>query len=451
MTLLDESLAGPETDEAGAEVLQVGAVFETMPFTRRHLIAGFALFFLIAIDAWQMMIIVYTSPLIAADFKLNPEQIGSLIGAMFIGVAIGAFVWGPVCGRLGRRRSILWSLVLYGALSLLGSFSPNLIILYIARLVAGFAMAGVMVTTFPLFEELLPVPVRGKYTVYLAAGWPIGVLLALGVAVLFRSSGWRMVLAVSSLVAFWSLVIKLWVPESPYWLAGVGRQQEARAVISRLSIGRVTIPATRALAVDEVAASSIFDVFKAGLLRISVLQIAVNFTLNWGYWGLQTWLPTLLQQRGFSLPQSYGFIAISALCMIPGYLAASYLTGRYGRKWIMVGFVSASALAGFGFANAPSHFLLYVCNFLLSFFSLGAAGIWNTWNGEFYPTKVRVSGYSWGLVAGRLANIAAPSVIGFLVAGSSSFNSTTTFINTFLFATVALVLFLPETEGHDLH
>jgi putative MFS transporter len=450
MTLLSEIPVEHKAADGVAGALQVGVIFETMPFTSRHFLAGVALFFLMAIDAWEMMILVYTSPLIAADFKLNPVQIGSLIGAMFIGIGLGAFIWAPICARLGRRHSILWSLVLYGVLSLLSAFSPNFSVLYVARFVAGLAVAGVMVTTFPLFEELLPVPVRGKYAVYLAAGWPIGMLLALGATVLFSPFGWRVVLGVSSLAALWSLVIKLWVPESPYWLASVGRQQEAKTIISRLSSGSVIIPAERALAVQEVAAGSIFEVFKAGMLRITLVQIAVNFTFNWGYWGLQTWLPELLQQRGFNLPQSYGFIAVSALCMIPGYVAASYLTGRYGRKWIMISFVGASAFAGFGFANAPSHFLLYACNFLMVFFSLGAAGIWNTWTGELYPTKVRVVGYSWGLTAGRVASIAAPSVIGFLVARSSSFNATTMFISAFLFVTAALVFFLPETEGHDL-
>ena len=450
MTLLKEIPAELKAAEGAARALQVGAIFETMPFTSRHFLAGVALFFLMAIDAWEMMIIVYTSPLIAAEFKLSPVQIGSLIGAMFIGIGLGAFMWAPICARLGRQRSIIWSLVLYGVLTLLSAFSPNFSALYVARLAAGFAVAGVMVTTFPLFEELLPVPVRGKYSVYLSAGWPIGMLLALGATVLFSPSGWRVVLGVSSLAALWSLVIKLWVPESPYWLAGVERQQEARTIISRLSDGRVIIPAEQALAVQGVAEGSIFEVFKAGMLRITLVQIAVNFTFNWGYWGLQTWLPALLQQRGFNLPQSYGFIAISALCMIPGYVAASFLTGRYGRKWIMIGFVSASAFAGFGFANAPSHFLLYVCNFLMAFFSLGAAGIWNTWTGELYPTKSRVVGYSWGLTAGRVASIAAPSVIGLLVARSSSFNATTMFISAFLFVTSALVFLLPETEGQDL-
>lgn len=450
MVLLGERRPAPMA--AGSPgALQVGAIFETMPLTGKHLLSGVALFFLLAIDAWEMMIIVYTAPLIATDLKLGPAQLGSLIGSMFIGIGVGTFLWGPISERLGRRRTILCSLVLYGVLSLLSAFSPNFAILYASRLLTGLALAGVMVTTFPLFEELLPVRARGKYAVYLGAGWPIGMLLAVGATLLLSPYGWRVVLGVSSLAALWSLVIRLWVPESPYWLAGVGRQAQAKAVITRMSSGLVVIPEAQELAVEEVAAGSVFEVFRSGLLRITILQIIVNFTFSWGYWGLQTWLPSLLAQRGFNLPQSYGFIAISALCMIPGYVAASQLTARYGRKWVMIAFVSASALAGFGFANALTHSWLYIFNFLLAFFSMGAWGIWDTWSAEFYPTKVRVVGYGWGLTAGRVANTAAPSVIGFLVAGASSFNSTVTFISAFLVMTAILVYYLPETEGHDLH
>jgi putative MFS transporter len=430
--------------------LQVGTLFETMPLTSRHLLAGVALFFLVALDAWEMMIVVYTGPLIATDFKLSPGQLGSLMGSMFVGIGLGAFVWGPISDRIGRQRCIVLSLVLYGVLSAFSALSPGFYTLYAARMVAGFALAGVMVSTFPLFEELLPVSVRGKLSVYLSVGWPIGMLLALGTTVLFSKLGWRVVLGVSSLAAFWSLVIRFWVPESPYWLVGVGREREAKAIISHLSRGRLIVLAAQKLTVEKGAAGSIFEIFKADMLQITLLQLAVNFAFNWGYWGLQTWLPALLQQRGFSLPESYGFIATSAVCMIPGYVAASYFTGRYGRKWVMFAFVGASALAGFAFANASSHLLLYVFNFVLAIFSMGASGIWNTWSAEFYPTRVRVVGYGWGLTAGRLASIAAPSVIGFVIASLSSFNATVMFINAFLFVTALLVLFLPETEGHDL-
>ncbi len=136
--------------------------------------------------------------------------------------------------------------------------------------------------------------------------------------------------------------------------------------------------------------------------------------------------------------------------MIPGYMAASWLTGRFGRKWVVVSFVLAAALAGYGFANAPSQMALYACNFLLAFFSLGAWGVWDTWMAEFYPTRIRVFGYSLGIVSQRAANTIAPSVVGALIAHSSSFNLTATFINGFLVGTAALAIYLPEAEGRDL-
>ena len=69
---------------------QVGDVFRTVPLTREHLKSCLALFFVFAIEAWEMMIIVYTSPLIANDFGLDTIAVGNLIGAMFIGMLLGS-------------------------------------------------------------------------------------------------------------------------------------------------------------------------------------------------------------------------------------------------------------------------------------------------------------------------------------------------------------------------
>ncbi len=212
----------------------------------------------------------------------------------------------------------------------------------------------------------------------------------------------------------------------------------------------MSIPEDCELQVDRTVSGHQRELFSRALLKVSLLQITVNFTFSWGYWGLQTWLPTLLQQRGLSLPQSYGFIALSALCMIPGYMAASYLTGRFGRKKVIVAFISASVLAGYGFANAQTLEMLYLSNFALAFFSLGAWGVWGTWIGELYPTALRTVGYGWAIFAQRVANVLAPSLIGALIAYGSSFNLTTTIINAFLLVTVILAAFMPETEGQAL-
>lgn len=430
--------------------IQVGKVFETLPLTREHLKGCLALFFVFVIEAWEMMIIVYSSPLISRDFNLGPVAIGNLIGAIFVGMGIGSIFWGPLSERLGRKKSVIWSLVMYGVVSTASAFSPDYAVLYALRLVSGIVAAGMLVVTFPYFEELLPVHKRGPFTVYLAAGWPIGMMLAVGATIWLMPFGWRWVIGVSSVAACWALVVARWVPESPYWLAAAGRQEEARAAIARLSRGALSISPQQTLTVEAVVRSVWRDIFAGRTLIMTILQVCINFTFAWGYWGLQTWLPTLLQQRGLSLPQSYGFIAISALCMIPGYISASFLTGRFGRKKVMIAYVALSAVAGYVFANAQTQGALYFSNFALAFFSLGAWGVWDTWVGEMYATRLRTIGYSWAIFAQRVANFAAPAFIGFLVARGSSFNMTTTFINLFLVVTVLLALLLPETEGKEL-
>lgn len=429
---------------------QVGDVFRDVPLTREHLKCCLALFFVFAIEAWEMMIIVYTAPLIAKDFSLDALAVGHLIGAMFIGMLLGSLVWGKLAERIGRKGAVVWSLASYGVVSLASAFAPDYASLYALRLLSGVAAVGMMVVTFAHYQELLPVRHRGALTVYLASGWPIGMLLALGATVWLMPYGWRTIIVVSSLGGLWALVVARWVPESPYWLASVNRQPQARTVITQLSRGTVQVPEDCLLQVDQTTLGRQRELFSPALFRISALQILVNFTFSWGYWGLQTWLPTLLQQRGLSLPQSYGFIALSALCMIPGYMAASWLTHRYGRKHVIIGFISASVLAGYGFANAQSLEMLYLSNFALAFFSLGAWGVWGTWIAELYPTPLRTIGYGWAIFAQRVANILAPSLIGALVAYGASFNMTTTFINAFMLVTVLLALFIPETEGKAL-
>ena len=429
---------------------QVGDVFRTVPLTREHLKSCLALFFVFAIEAWEMMIIVYTSPLIANDFGLDTIAVGNLIGAMFIGMLLGSLAWGKVAERIGRKRAILLSLATYGVISLASAFAPDYVTLYSLRLLSGVAAVGMMVVTFAHFQELLPLRYRGALSVYLAAGWPVGMLLALGATVWLLPWGWRAIIVLSSMGSLWALVVAYWVPESPYWLAGAGKQTQARAVIARLSRGAVQVPEHCRLHIDQTSRGHQRELFKAALCKVSVLQIAVNFTFSWGYWGLQTWLPTLLQQRGLNLPQSYGFIALSALCMIPGYMAASWLTHRLGRKKVIIAFISASVVAGYAFANVQSLEMLYLSNFALAFFSLGAWGVWGTWIAELYPTPLRTIGYGWAVFAQRVANILAPSIIGVLVAYGSSFNLTTTLINGFMLVTVLLVVFIPETQGKAL-
>lgn len=431
-----------------AAAKSVGQWFVDMPLTRTHWIAGLTLFMAFVIESWEMMIIIFSSGAIGTDFDLDTGQVGSLIGAMFLGMIPGALLWGKLTGSLGRKQCMIWSIGLYGLFPLMSAFAPSFEALWAIRFVCGIVLSGALVVTFPYFEELVPVMVRGRATVYLSAGWPLGVLVAIAVTVLFMDLGWRWVIGFSSIVALWSIVIYRFVPESPYWLAEKGRTEEANRAINKLAEGRLS--ATTMPSEDPAGSSMAFmNIFRGSNLRLTVVQSVINFCFSWGYWGLASWMPTLLAKRGLSAPEGLGFIAISALFMFPGYISASYLTGKFGRKKIMLLYVFISAIAGFGFAKSETISEMYVWNFTLSFFSLGAWGVWNTWLGEIYDTRTRGAGTAWGVSAQRVANAVAPVVIGAMLA-TSSFMQTVTFISMFLAITFFSATLLPETEGHTL-
>ncbi|MFF1593960.1 MFS transporter [Streptomyces sp. NPDC058286] len=438
---------GPEP-QAGAIARPVGFWFENMPLRRAHLLAALALFMAFVIESWEQLALVYVSGDLGDAFGIDAGRIGWVLSAVALGMIPGSLVWGPVSDRIGRRAVCLWSLAAYGVIALASALSPNFAVLMVARFLSGLALAGIYTVTFPYFLELLPTRTRGRAAVYLSIGWPIGVLLAVGATQLLGDMGWHVVAIASALAGLWVFAIRAWVPESPYWLAQRGRHDEAAAVLRRL--GADVPQGTVFEAVEPERAGRPIELFRGQLFKTTVLMLVVNFAFNWGYWGLQTWLPTLLQDKGLSMSASLGFVALSAVFMIPGYVSASYLTGRFGRKKIFLPYVALAAVAGIGFAYSDSLTEMYIANFALSFFSLGAWGVWNTWNGEFYPTALRATGYSWATAAQLGATSLAPSVVGFLLARATGYSSTILFIMAFLAVALVFAAPLPETEGHDL-
>ncbi|MEM8696417.1 MAG: MFS transporter [Pseudomonadota bacterium] len=436
------------TAAQAGDIEGAGYWFEQMPLTRAHWFAGMVIFITFVIEAWEMLILILSAGAIGDEFGLDAGEIGMLISAIFLGMIPGSLIWGKLSTVLGRRNCLVLSIGLYAIFPVISALAPSYEFLWWTRFFAGVVLSGALVVSFPLFMELLPVNVRGRATVLLSAGWPVGTLVAVGVTALFADMGWRIVLGFSASAALWAMAIYMFVPESAYWLAERGRSKDAADTVSRLAAGAVRpdrIGKTPGL--DEEM--PFFDIFRGPIFPITLLSTIVNFCFAWGYWGMTSWLPELLSTRGLSAGEGLSFIALSALFMFPGYFAASYFTGRWGRKKVMVIFVAFSTIAGIGFATSANLTQMYVWNFTLSFFSLGAWGIWNTWLGEIYDTATRGPGTAWGIMSQRVANTAAPVAIGFVLA-ATGFVQTILFISLFLAITFVAAAFLPETEGRRL-
>ncbi|NSC19940.1 MFS transporter [Streptomyces albus subsp. chlorinus] len=412
-----------------------------------HLVAGSVLFFAFVVEAWEQVGLVYVSDGIAADFGIGNTRLGWALSAVAFGMVPGALLWGRLIDRLGRRRVAVSSLLLYALLALLAGLSPAFWPFLVLRCLSGMAFGGVYTVTFPYFLELLPTRWRGQGAVALSIGFPVGTLLCIGVSQTLGAVSWRLVAVVAALAGLWALAIRRWVPESPYWLARQERHAEAVQVLRRLGS---PVPEGTRFAHDDGRTGTLRSLFTPPLRRRFLLLLVVSFAFSWGYWGLQTWLPVLLESKGLSMSGAVGFVALTQLVSVPGYVLAAWLTRRFGRKPVFLTFAFVSAVGGLLFGFATSQTQTYAGNLLLSFVSLGAWGIWNTWSGEILPTGLRGIGYSWVTAAILLANTLSAPVIGALMDSGLATGVTVGSIMAFLVVALLAALPIQETEGRAL-
>ncbi len=132
------------------------------------------------------------------------------------------------------------------------------------------------------------------------------------------------------------------------------------------------------------------------------------------YYGIFTWLPSLLLAKGFTLREALWLNLAIAVFQIPGYYAAAALVDRLGRKPTLVAFLACAAIGSFFFAGAtlaaqPSVAAVIGWGAVIAFFNLGAWGVTYTYTPEQYPTAIRASGAGLAAGAGRLVGAFAPA------------------------------------------
>jgi SHS family lactate transporter-like MFS transporter len=181
-----------------------------------------------ALDAFDFFLLTFILKDIAAEFH---ETIKAVSGAIFLTLAarpFGAFVFGRLADRFGRKPVLMFDVGLYALLALASAFSPNLIVLLVLRCGFGFAMGGEWGIGASLALETIPVKSRGVVSGLLQQGYPVGYFLGALANLALPTIGWRGILMLGVLPALLIIYIRRHVPESPAWELERRKQAGAR-------------------------------------------------------------------------------------------------------------------------------------------------------------------------------------------------------------------------------
>jgi putative MFS transporter len=391
----------------------------TGPFQRR-LLGIFGLVW--AADAMQVLAVGFTAASIAATFGLSVPQALQTGTLFFLGMLIGAALFGRLADRYGRRRVLLITVACDAVFGLLSVFAPSFGILLALRFLTGMAVGGTLPVDYAMMAEFLPPKNRGRWLVMLEGFWAVGTIVvalaAWAASVAGVADAWRWIFAVTAFPALIGIWLRFWVPESPMYLLKEGRNEEARGVLNQMlrANGQAELPPGTTVTVPRADPGA--SLLSPELRRRTGLILAIWFLVSVSYYGVFTWMPARLAGEGFGFVRGYGFLVIVALAQIPGYALAAYGVERWGRRPTLIGFLLLSAAGCALFVGAGSATVIGASILLMSFALLGTWGALYAFTPELYPTSLRGTGMGAAGAMARLGGLLAPSAVALVIAQS---------------------------------
>lgn len=416
---------------------------EALPVGRFHykllLVTGLGWLF----DSMDTGLIAFILPVLAKEWGLAPGQMG-LIGSIgLIGMALGAVISGTVADRIGRKKVFTITVLLYSIASAFCALSWNYQSLLVFRFLVGFGLGGELPVAATLVSEYAPSRVRGRFIVLLESFWGLGWIAAACIAYFFIPVyGWRMAFLIGALPALYVCLIRLHMPESVRYLLTRGRVDEARQIVLSLE-KQLHVPSAlftgETETVPVVAKASFRELWKKPFMSRTIMLWLVWFGINFSYYGIFMWLPSLVFQQGFTVVKTFEYVLIMTLAQLPGYYCAAWLVDKIGRKYTLSAFFLFSGVASYFFGHASTAATLMMWGSIMSFFNLGAWGVLYTYTPEQYPTAIRALGSGWAAGFGRFGGMAAPMMVGALLARNFGFASVF-YMFALVFAAVAVIV-----------
>ncbi len=326
--------------------------------------------------------------------------IGAFVAATFAGLFVGTFFLGFLADRFGRRSIFTFALLGYTAASVAMACQTNSGGVLLWRFIAGIGIGVEIITIDAYITELVPSWMRGRafavnqavmftaVPVVAALAWWLVPLSPYGV------DGWRWVVLIGAAGSMAIWILRLYVPESPLWLARHGRTEEAVKILAMLeaSAGAAPLRAQHGALVAParvVAKAGYAELFRPPYLSLVVLFMIFNLCQAFGVYGFANWVPALLVEKGITVTKSlqYSFIIAFAYPIAP-LLAASF-ADRFERKWIICGAALAIGAFGIAFSQFTDPALLILCGVLITAANMTMSYAYHAYQTEIFPTPVR--------------------------------------------------------------
>ncbi|SFJ76693.1 MFS transporter, AAHS family, benzoate transport protein [Halobacillus dabanensis] len=399
------------------KAIHAGKIIDNSRFSSFHFSIIFWCFFIILMDGYDVVIYGSVVPSLIEEWNISSVTAGAIGSYTAAGTAVGAVFFGLLADKLGRKNVILLCTVLFSLFTALSAFSAGPTIFTVFRVIAGLGLGGVMPNVIALSTEYAPKKIRAAMVSFIFCGYSIGAIAAaLFSKSILPSLGWQPVFWIAGLPLLLIPFIARSLPESASFLLAKGKEEKLRETLQRID------PEIR---MDDRTSFEKPEPARKGLPLVKLFEKkrAISTIMFWIscfscfvlIYAMNTWLPQLMIDAGYSLSSSLVFVAMMNVGAIVGTVVFGRLADKWGFKKVMVPLyiVGAIALASIGLTQKL--ILAYLLIGMIGAASVGVQNISNAFVSQYYPPSMRSTGIGAAMAFGRVGGIFAPTFVGVLL------------------------------------
>lgn len=399
---------------------------------------------LLIVDGYDVFVAGTVLPTLINEWGLTKPEAGVLQAWALFGMMFGALVFGTLADKLGRKKGIAISFLLFTVATLATGFANGPEQFKVFRFIAGLGCGGLMPNVVALMNEYAPKRLRGTMVALMFSGYSIGGMVAAALGIwMIPVMGWKPMFWVAA-VPLLALPLILWrLPESLGFLIRQGRQSEARAIFSRLDT-RTPLTGQDVLVFSEApgAAASVAELFRHQRSARTLMLWTAFFCCLLLVYLLSSWLPKVMQEAGYAERASLLTLFSLNFGGMIGAIAGGWLGDRFGLPKVVVSFFAAAALSIALIGFNPPTLLLFALVFVVGATTIGTQILLYASVAQLYNLSVRSTGLGWASGVGRVGAIVGPTFGGVLLAREMPLQqSFLIFAIPAVIATVAMLVF----------
>lgn len=405
----------------------IQAFINRHPFSKYQWMILALCFVTVAMDGFDTAIIGFIASDLVQEWGVQKSDLGPVMSAALVGLAVGALTAGPMADRIGRKKVLVLSILVFGGFSLITAFATSLTQLTVLRFLTGLGLGAAMPNAATLMSEYAPERRRALLVNLMFVGFPIGSSMGGFISAwMIPHYGWQSVLVLGGVMPL-ALAIALifLLPESARYLAVKNRSQQQIANILRHI---AALPENTHFVLQEAGQvkeqSALGVIFSPRYLVGTIMLCLTYFMGLLIFYLLTSWLPLLIRETGATLSQASIITALFPLGGGIGVLVLGALMDKINpNKVVAVGYLLTGVfvcLVGFSTSNLV---LMGVMVFIAGTIMNGAQSSMPALAAGFYPTQGRATGVAWMLGLGRFGGILGAFSGAFLMQAELSFKT----------------------------